>query len=240
MNAVLLKSGSAETAAYGGLVDAIGGIAAAILAIVGLNGFDPVGMAAIATIVLGAALLVQGGAVVSEYAHMLFSESAGTPAQPAGGDGVAAMFLVGAAGIVLGVLAVLGISSVGLTATAVIAFGSALILSSGTVRQLYVLRGRALQTSGPVAGPGHELLISQMASGSTGVQLLTGFAAIVLGVLSAAGHRPYVLTLTALLVLGIAVLVSGSALSSLVLGFMRRPGSGTETRREATTRRSIP
>jgi hypothetical protein len=217
MSAVTMESGSAQ-AAYGGLIDAIGGIAAGVLAILGLTGFDPEGMAGIATIVLGAAFLIQTGAILSEYTHIVFQNAAtSNQSDLGGGDGLAAMFMVGAAGIVLGVLALLGIASAALTAIAVIAFGSALVLSSGSVRQLYLLRGQALIA----ARSGPEMLAGQMASGSAGVQMLTGLAAVVLGVLAVAGHDTRVLTLVALLVLGITVLLSGSALSSLVLSFMR-------------------
>jgi hypothetical protein len=60
-----------------------------------------------------------------------------------------------------------------------------------------------------------------MASGSAGVQLLTGLSAGVLGILAVAGENPVLLTLVALLLLGITVLLSGSALSGLVMSFMR-------------------
>lgn len=232
MNAVTVESGAAETAAYGGLVDAIGGIAVGVLAIIGLTGFDPEGMAAIATIVLGAAFLVQAGSILSEYAHILYQAGA-TSASSDGvaGDGLAAMMMVGAAGIVLGVLALLAIESTALTAIAVIAFGGALVLSSSSVRALYMLRGRqslAMPRSAP------ELLAGQMASGSAGVQLLTGLAAVVLGILAVAGHTPHLLTLAALLVLGITVLLTGSALSSLIVSFMR-PAQAAQ----AISRRSV-
>jgi hypothetical protein len=230
MSAVTMESGSAQ-AAYGGLIDAIGGIAAGVLAILGLTGFDAEGMAGIATVVLGAAFLIQTGAILSEYTHILFQNAAtSTPNDLAGGDGLAAMFMVGAAGIVLGVLALLGIASAALTAIAVIAFGGALVLGSGAVRQLYLLRGQAmlLSRSGP------EMLAGQMASGSAGIQMLTGLATVVLGVLAVAGHGTRVLTLVALLVLGITVLLSGSALSSLVLSFMR-PSQGMQN----VSRRSV-
>jgi hypothetical protein len=218
MSAVTMESGAAQTAAYGGLIDAIGGIAAAVLAILGLTGFDPEGMAGIATIVLGAAFLIQAGAILSEYTRIVYQSGVtSAPRELAGGDGLAAMFMVGAGGIVLGVLALLAIASETLPAVAVIAYGSALVLSSSSVRQLYVLRGEALLT----ARSGHELLAGQMASGSAGVQLLTGLATVVLGILALAGHSPRTLTLSALLVLGITVLLTGSALSGLVLSFMR-------------------
>ncbi len=49
-----------DTAAYGGFADAIGGVATIILAIVGLAGVRAESMAAIAAIVFGVALLVEG------------------------------------------------------------------------------------------------------------------------------------------------------------------------------------
>jgi hypothetical protein len=216
MSAVV-ESRAAETAAYGGMVDAIGGIAAAVLAIIGLTGFDPEGMAAIAVIVLGAAFLVQAGAILSEYSHILSADGAtALSGNSTAGEGLAAMLMAGAGGIVLGVLALLNIATVALTAIAVIAFGAALVLSSSSVRALY---------AGQRARSGPELIMTQMASGSAGVQLLTGLAAVVLGILAVAGRDPRVLSLAALLVLGITVLLTGSALSTLVVSFVRRPSS---------------
>src|ERR1700739_4906956 len=117
MNAVTAESSSGETTTSGGLIDAIGGIAAGVLAVLGLTGFDPEGMAGIATIVLGAALLVQAGAILSQYTNALYqSEVVSTPSELVGGDSLAAMFMVGASGIVLGVLALLDIVPMTLTA----------------------------------------------------------------------------------------------------------------------------
>jgi hypothetical protein len=225
MNAVTVESGTAQTAAYGGLIDAIGGIAAGVLAIIGLTGFDPEGMAAIATIVLGAAFLVQAGTILSDYAHILYQTgTVSSSSDGVAGDGLAAMFMVGAAGVVLGVLALLAIETTALTAIAVIAFGSALVLSSSSVRALYTLRG---QSAVVMSRSGSEVLAGQMASGSAGIQLITGLAAVVLGILAVAGRAPHVLTLVALLVLGITVLLAGSALSSLILSFVR-PGHSAQ------------
>ena len=47
-----------EAATYGGVVDAIGGIATVILAIVALSGISQSMLGGIATIVFGAALLI--------------------------------------------------------------------------------------------------------------------------------------------------------------------------------------
>lgn len=218
MSAVSVESGAAQRVAYGGLVDAIGGIAAGVLAILGMTGMDPEGMAGIATIVLGAAFLIQAAAITTEYADMLQGASVrGTPGALAGGDGLAAMFIVGTAGVVLGVLALLGIAPTTLVAVAVIAFGGALVLSSGSMRQLHLLRA-LLPVPLPTAP---EVLAGQMASGSAGIQLLTGLSAGVLGILAVAGQSTVLLSLVALLLLGITVLLTGSALSGLVMSFMR-------------------
>jgi len=229
MSVATVESRSVEAAAYGGFLDAIGGIATAVLAIMGLTGFDPTGMAAIATIVFGAALLVQGGTILSEYSQVVSLAPASSSALT-GGEGLPAMFMAGVAGIVLGVLALLGIAYMALIAVALIVFGAALVLSSGSLRQLYAMRS---QSSAGMLRPGNELLTGQMTAGSAGVQLLAGLAAAVLGILAVAGHMPEVLALAALLVLGVTVLLTGSTLSSLVLSFMRparTPSSSTGTR----------
>jgi len=217
MKALSVESRSAEAAAYGGLIDALGGIAAAVLAIVGLTGFDPVGMAGIATIVFGAALLIQGGTILTEYAQITLPSEASP--RMTGGEGLSTMFLVGAAGIVLGVLALLGIAPMALIAISVIAFGSALVLSSGAVRQLYLLQAQAHQMV--AVRSANELLAGQVAAGSTGVQLLAGLASVVLGIMAVAGHAPMILSLAALLLLGVTVLLTGGTLTGLVLSFMR-------------------
>jgi hypothetical protein len=212
------QSRYAETAAYGGLLDALAGIAAVVLSIVGLTGIDPAGMTGIATVVLGAALLIQGGSILSEYAHIAFPSELGV-ADSLRGEGLTAILLTGAGGIVLGVLALLGIATAGLTAIAAIAFGSALMLGSGSMRQLYGLEMQALQATTPRSIS--VLLAGEVAAGSAGLQLLAGLAAVVLGILALAGYPPELLTLSALLVLGATVVLTGGALSGLLLSFLR-------------------
>lgn len=216
----------AETAAYGGLIDALGGIATIVLAIIGLTAFDPLGMAGIATIVFGAALLVQAGTILSEYANNLLPSEPLMEPNSVHSEGLSALLLAGAAGIVLGVLALLGIASVQLTAVAVIAFASALLLSSSSVRQLYLLERQTLQAL-PAPRSVNELLAGQMASGSAGVQLLAGLATLVLGILAIAGYQPLLLTLAALLVLGVTVLLTGGTLSGMLMSFARPRSSST-------------
>jgi len=213
------SSAPVEAAAYGGLADAIGGIATIVLAIIALAGVHPEVILPIAIIVFGAALLIQGGTMLSEYASIIFpSGPASASSEQFGLGSLSSLFLVGVAGIVLGVLALIGIATDALTAIAVIAFGAALMLTSNSVRHLYMLQSSA-STSGTRAGT--ELLAGEMASGSAGVQMLAGLASVVLGILAVLGINHNILTLAALIVLGATVILTGSALSGLVIGFMR-------------------
>jgi hypothetical protein len=205
---------AASTTSFGGFADAVGGIATVVLAIVALAGVDPGILVPVAVIVFGAALLVQGGTILSEHAHILFpAGGAGSIEQFRGGN-LSAVFLVGAGGIVLGVLALLGIAAATLTAVSVIAFGAAMVLTANSVRELHLFRR-------PMGQTGSELVAGEMASGSAGVQLLAGLTAVVLGILAVAGLNPPVLMLSALIVLGAAVVLSGSTLSGMALSFMR-------------------
>jgi hypothetical protein len=98
------------------------------------------------------------------------------------------------------------------------------MLTSNAVRHLYMLQSSASRAGAPRAGT--ELLAGEMASGSAGVQMLAGLASLVLGILAVLGINHDVLTLAALIVLGSTVILTGSALSGLVIGFMRSAGHG--------------
>jgi hypothetical protein len=209
---------ASTTTSFGSVADAVGGIATMVLAIVALAGVNSGILVPVAVIVFGAALLVQGGTILSEHAHILFPASGARGIEQFRGGNLSAVFLVGAAGIVLGVLALLGIAAATLTAVAVIAFGAALVLTANAVRELHMF-GR------PAGLSGSELVAGEMASGSAGVQLLAGLTAVVLGILAASGVNPAVLMLSALIVLGAAIVLSGSTLSGIALSFMRPSGS---------------
>jgi hypothetical protein len=215
---------------YGGFADAIGGIATIVLAVIALAGVQSNMLLEIATIVFGAALLIHGGVILSEYAQTIFPASPASPVEFGDGGSLSAVFLVGAAGIILGVLALLGIASVELTSIAVIAFGSALVVSSSAVWHLHMLQRASMALrEAPDWRAGSEMLASEMSSGSAGIQALAGLAAIVLGILAVVGTNPVVLTLVALLVLGTTLVLTGSALSGAVLSFMR-PAAQPATR----------
>lgn len=215
---------STEAVSYGGFVDAIGGIATVVLAIVGLAGVRADILIAVATIVFGVALLIQGGTIVSEYAQVMFPGGVrASSAQMSGANGISAHFLVGAAGIVLGVLALLDIHAMVLLPIAVIAFGAAMVLSSSSVWRLQELK--RMMMGDEVSGA--TMLANEMGSESASMQALAGLVAIVLGILAVAGVNPAVLVMSALIVIGAALILTGSSLSATVVSFMR-PATTTQ------------
>jgi hypothetical protein len=72
-----------------------------------------------------------------------------------------------------------------------------------------------------------EYLAGEMASGSAGIQFLAGAAAVVLGIIAVTGLHGMMLTLVALLVIGLTFILTGSAVSGLVLSFMPTERSST-------------
>lgn len=214
-----------ETAGYGGFADALGGIATIVLAIIALSGVESGALLSIATIVFGAALLIQGGAMLTEFAQIEVPPESGAVS---GGGGLASLFMVGVAGIVLGVLALLGVRSMMLDSVAVIAFGAALVVSASAVWQLLTSRSVAMRFQS--RNTMLRVVASEVAAGSTGVQAMAGLAAIVLGILAVAGVYSMALTLVALLVAGAAIVMTGGSLSGTMIGFMRSTPTGASVR----------
>jgi hypothetical protein len=110
-----------KASAGGFLLEAFGAIATVALAIVGLARIWPMTMAAIATIVVGAATLLEGGALTMRSGRLFSRTGAETEVE----EGATSMnFLGGLAAVVLGILALLGIAAPSLIAVAVLALGA--------------------------------------------------------------------------------------------------------------------
>ena len=191
-------------------MEAIGGIAAVVLAVIGLAGaLPPDNMAAISTILIGASLLFEGGTMAASYRQLLNNlEGSGAGSADVGGA-VTVEFLAGAAGIVLGILALLGISATVLISASVIAFGAAFLLSSSSTASLSTLWASSVYRREEA-----RMVAREAASAGVGGQVLAGLAAIVLGILALLGINPPILNLVALLSLGVFVVLNGTALGS--------------------------
>jgi hypothetical protein len=200
--------------------EAIGSIVTIVLTILGLAHVAPNFLVAIATIAFGAALLLHGSATLGEYVRL--ASQAGDGASAAGGGGLSAILLAGAAGIILGILALLGITTIELTAIAVIAFGSALILSSNLALRLHLVRLTTLTADERTRRIASDMLAGELLSSSAGVYGLTGLSAIVLGILALAGFSPTTLILIALLGLGSVNVINNIDMSGVMVNAFRR------------------
>jgi hypothetical protein len=191
------------TAVSGTTAEAFAGAAATVLAIIGLSGILPVTLAAIAAIVLGAGLFFEGVAIAAKWRSLFAQTNGGVVGEADVGGGLSAEFYGGAAGVVLGILALIGIVSTVLLPVAAIVFGGALLFGAGASASLGNGHG------------GEELGVI----GASG-QVMVGLAGVVLGIVALVGGSSMVLTLVAFLTIGAGALLSGGALAGRMMTAM--------------------
>lgn len=222
------ERGFASAEATGTIAEAAGGIAVMVLAIIGLARAEAAPLTSIGILVLGAALLAEGTAVAGEYMQAIKDTSA-TPVDVQAGTGMTMEIFIGGAVLVLGILSLIGVSATSLAPVAVIAAGALMLVSAPTMLQLNEIR----RQSDGVSEQAQSLMRASAASVS-GIQILTGLTAIVLGILALAtggtavagvastGQEAAHLTLVALLVLGAALTFNGTALTGSVMRMINR------------------
>lgn len=192
------------------LTESVGAIAIVVLSIIGLAGTAPGAMLAIATIIIGAAILMQGANTASEYAELFVAEEAGMVKPAAVGGGITLEFLAGGTGVVLGILALLTPATLVLSAAALVVFGGTLLLSAGATA-----RASSMHTEGMGTSVIAQSVMRQAASVSAGAGIMIGVGAIVLGILALVGLHSVILALVGELAIGASLLMV-SAGNSLV------------------------
>jgi hypothetical protein len=207
---------SARAVAAGSVSEMIAGLAAIILAIIGLAGVFPYMLVAIATIVFGVALMLSGGSIAARYGN-IERETAETGMESMEiGTGVTTEFAGGLAGIVLGILALIGLVPLVLIPCAVIVYGATFILSSGLTNRLSAIEYYQGRSSA-------RRLTHEAVEASSGVQMLVGLAAITLGILALIGFAPLILSLVAVLAIAVGGSLSSAALTSRMWTAFRAP-----------------
>jgi|SRR5579883_756134 len=206
-----------EFSSFAPMGEAAGGVAVVVLAILGLANVAPQTLVSVAVIVVGAALLMQAAVQSAEFARMVAATETGEVAVADLTGGVTVEYLAGSAGIVLGILALLGIASMTLLAVALIVFGAVMLINCGVNSHVTGYR---------VGGSAVEGALQAMARQATvavaGARALIGVAAIVLGILALVNIRPEILVLVGLLIIGGALLLAGSAVAGpTALAFRR-------------------
>jgi uncharacterized membrane protein len=201
----------------GSFLEGLIGAGAIALAIIGLATIMPMYMAAIASIAVGAAFFFNGFMLGTRF-RSITSEITQRPFEAVQlGWGVAAEFFGGAAGIVLGILALLQIYPAALVPITAIIYGATLIFSSAMVTRLNALRVEERPE------PEHTHYATRNAVvAAADTQVLIGLGAVVLGILSILGLYPLILSLVALLSVACADLFSGTTLVSRMVSLFRR------------------
>jgi hypothetical protein len=202
----------------GTIAEAAGSIAVIVLSIIGLaQTAASATIVAVTTIVLGAALLAEGGALASEFSKITTAGTSTTMTAENALGGMSLQVYGGAITLVLGILATLGISTEILCSAALILVGGVLLLTAGTAPQIR-------QMSQMSVG-GTQSVSTLSMSGMTGFQFLNGVAAIVLGILSLTGHSTEsvrTLVLVGFLVVGGAMTIGVTAMSGNFLRFFTK------------------
>lgn len=208
---------STQFVAGGTSFEALGGLTAVVLAIIGLAGTLPVSMVAICAIVIGGALVFKGAAIGARLTRIARETAGSASGTTELGTGVTTEFLGGAAAVVLGVLALLEVGPAAtMIAASVIVLGASLLLGTGMESRLTTLTGPSMYSTAQEAA-------RMTAQAAAGAQALVGIAAVILGILAIVGtFDTLMLNLVSMLVLGSALAVSGGALAGQMVGSMRR------------------
>ncbi|HZS83248.1 MAG TPA: hypothetical protein VFA50_10255 [Stellaceae bacterium] len=211
------KERAFEMAAVAPMTEVVAAIAIIVLAILGLANVAPGQMIAIATIIVGAALLLQGANTAGEYSRLLLTSPRGSGVGAAEfGGGVTIEFLAGGVGIVLGILSLLATDVLRLAPAALIVFGGALILSGGITARM------ATMASEPAAAdPAVQAVFQQASAAAGGAQVLIGLAAMILGILAYVPINAGILLLVGLLAVGAALLMTSATVGGAVMSLFR-------------------
>jgi hypothetical protein len=203
------RSFSSEAEPFGLLSEGAAGIATIVLAVIALAGVSVLPIASIVTIVIGVGIMVQAFNSAAERSKALPAGSVAVQAAGMGGE-VMVDLLTGVTGIILGILALVGINAEHLVPAALIVFGSALLLS-GTMEMV----PRTVALTSPTAGQAQVASYGgPVATGA--VEIMVGIAAIVLGILTLILMSTWVLTLVGFIAIGAAMLMVSATFSGAV------------------------
>jgi hypothetical protein len=197
-----------------------GGIAL-VLGIVGLavlgNRPDPaMYLDAIAQLALGVALIVFGVALATAYARLIAGTEVANGIEGTATGTTGDMFL-GAAVVILGVLALLRIAPDVLIPVQVILVGLGLLLNSVSSVRASTLEAPALSGSDMAGRVVARRVNEELVWATAGVRVLAGVAVGILGIIALANGNAAVLTLSAAIVAGAAMLLASTTLISRLI-----------------------
>jgi hypothetical protein len=187
------------------------GVALVVLGILALAKVDPTLLNSIAVIVAGIALLVEGAAVSVKYARAA-SRVATQPIATESSGGVASSLIGGLTGIVLGILAIIGISSFPLIGVALIVFGASVLFDHVARTQM-----RTLRMAGDTTTVESPRAAASIVTSSNTAGILVSVGLVTLGILVLIQTIPDVLASAAFVALGAYLLLESVAASGWLL-----------------------
>jgi hypothetical protein len=199
----------------GAMAETITGAAVLVVAIIGLAGFMPMAMLAIATMGLGVSFLFEAGTVTSRMSNLLSEVTESRVDMAELGGGLSAEFIAGLGGITLGILSLVNVAPMVLLPIAAIVFGGALVMGSGVKARISHLT---------ISQEEHKLVrevARQALIAASGVEILIGLGAIALGILAILQIAPIELSLVAVLSVGGMLLLGGTAIGARMLSLFR-------------------
>jgi hypothetical protein len=210
----LSERDSVELSAAGSAGDIILAAAAVILALIGIAGTAPEVAAGCTTVAIGVAFLFEGGAIGARFLRSIRQNAEDSLTRGDVLGGLTADLVAGLAGILLGALALMGVVPQALLGTAVLVYGTALLLGCAALVHATV----TMQSGVPEPHPGIDPALV-----AAGGQLVLGLVALALGSLALLGTATQTLTLIALLLVAGSEIGSGLAIGSKMLRLLRAP-----------------
>ena len=207
---------SVDTVYRGSIAEGFASGVAFVLTLLGLSGIMSELMLPLAVIAVGVAFLLEGLAISARFSTLLAATSSDRMERTEFGVGVTAEFLGGISGAVLGILALVKIAPVILMPAALIVYGITLMLSSGATHRL-----NAIEVEGSEETTRFKKIAHEAMSVSTALELVLGLGAVVLGILAVLGTYGAALSLAGMLVVSVAGLLTGAAVTSRMMGLFR-------------------
>jgi len=192
------------------LTEGAAGIAVIVLAVVALAGVSAGILASIAAIVIGVGLIVQAFNSAAEETRVTEPGTSGGAQAATFGAEVMVDCMCGLTGIVLGILALVGVNPGHLLPPALIVFGGSLLLGG-----VISMRPRTLQVTR--SGTETQMVAYRNSPAAGGIEILTGLAAVVLGILSVIMAPSWVLLLVGFLVVGAALMMVSASFAGAAL-----------------------
>jgi hypothetical protein len=188
---------ASEIEPFGLLTEGAAGIVAIVLSVVALAGVSVPALTSIAAIVVGGGLMAQAFNSAAEQSRVATTATTGSAGEPPRRTELRSEMLVdvlcGLAGLVLGILALVGVAAPHLLAVALIVFGGGLLV-------------------GGAAAVGSPATLA-----ASGMEVLIGLAAIVLGILAIVMGGVGILVPVGLLAVGAALVLVSAAFSGAVV-----------------------